>query len=340
MITKITLKNWQRHKSLELELGSVTTIIGPTNAGKSAILRALAWLAVGNVPGFVPKAKKMVRHGAKRTTVTLEFGKSKISRSKGDKNFYHVNGTRLTAFGQKVPDEVSKLLNVNELNFQKQVGMPFWFSESPGQLSKQMNEIVDLSVIDETLKNLGKMISKSKSKHEVVSEELKTTREKRDELKLVTEANEFLVWLEQAEKKAKTHRIRAQRLRDYLATGANARKALVMQKTLLVQAKGVLAHGIAWSGQRQKNYELGNLINEGEIWNRHSKLPNMEPETLELEQLDGNLAITQQESQNLWGLVDKGQHETLKLKAAQEKIWELQRKLSKFKECPLCERPL
>ncbi len=340
MINKLTLKNWQRHKSLELELGSVTTIVGPTNAGKSAILRALAWLAVGNVPGFVPKSKKMVRHGTKRTTVSVEVGKHSISRSKGDKNLYHVNGTRLTAFGQKVPDEVSQILNLNDLNFQKQVGMPFWFAESPGQLSKQMNKIVDLSVIDETLKNLGRMIQKSKAKHEIVTEELKTTREKRNELRFVEEANEFLVWLERAEKQAKTHRIRAHALREYIATGVFARKRHAAQKTLAVQAKVVLAVGSAWSRSKQNAYTLGNLINEGEIWERHSKLPNMVPGVVFLEHLYFDLNGVIEEQSGLYKLVEEGMDETLILKHKQEEVRVLQRKLSRFKECPLCERPL
>lgn len=48
LIKKITLKNFQAHKALTLDLAEFTAITGPSSAGKSAVLRALAWLFYGD----------------------------------------------------------------------------------------------------------------------------------------------------------------------------------------------------------------------------------------------------------------------------------------------------
>jgi DNA repair exonuclease SbcCD ATPase subunit len=48
IIRKITIKNFQIHKILNLELGNFTALVGPSSAGKSSILRALCWLLYGD----------------------------------------------------------------------------------------------------------------------------------------------------------------------------------------------------------------------------------------------------------------------------------------------------
>lgn len=47
LIRKITLKNFQAHKNLTLDLDEFTALVGPSSAGKSAVLRAMAWLFYG-----------------------------------------------------------------------------------------------------------------------------------------------------------------------------------------------------------------------------------------------------------------------------------------------------
>ena len=45
MIKSIHLRNFQRHKKLDIDLSEgVNVIVGPSDIGKTAILRALYWL--------------------------------------------------------------------------------------------------------------------------------------------------------------------------------------------------------------------------------------------------------------------------------------------------------
>jgi DNA repair exonuclease SbcCD ATPase subunit len=54
IIRKITLKNFQIHKTLSLDLDEFTAIVGPSSAGKSSILRALSWLFYGDWDATYP----------------------------------------------------------------------------------------------------------------------------------------------------------------------------------------------------------------------------------------------------------------------------------------------
>jgi DNA repair exonuclease SbcCD ATPase subunit len=150
---KLTLKNFQVHDKLEVDLSpTVTTIVGPSDAGKTAVLRALRLLCL-NQPS---RAKPFVKEGEPELTVELVVDGKKVVRKVGRHNLYVLDGKVFRAFGSgKVPQEITDLLNVSEVNFQRQMDLPFWFSETPGQVSKNLNEIVNLSVIDRALKKAG-----------------------------------------------------------------------------------------------------------------------------------------------------------------------------------------
>ncbi|MEM4406634.1 MAG: AAA family ATPase [Candidatus Methanomethylicaceae archaeon] len=58
----ITLKNFQCHERISVHIDKVTFILGPTNVGKSAIVRSVAWLSNDLNVG----AQKLLRRGAKK----------------------------------------------------------------------------------------------------------------------------------------------------------------------------------------------------------------------------------------------------------------------------------
>lgn len=147
MIKFLTIKNFQRHQKLRVRLERVTSILGPTDSGKSAILRALRWLALNNLPG-----DGFIRNGAKSAFVKIKLENGAwIGRGKGKANFYVLNGKKFRSFGQSVPLPISNVLRMNEINFQRQHDSPFWFAESAGQVSRELNRVVDLGIIDTTL---------------------------------------------------------------------------------------------------------------------------------------------------------------------------------------------
>lgn len=105
----------------------------------------------------------MGRKGTKTTTVSLLVGDTVITRRKSEtENSYKIDRRKLVAFGkQGVPDDVKKVLALDALNFQSQHDPVFWLSDSAGEVSRQLNKIVDLAVIDKTTKNINSMLRQS-----------------------------------------------------------------------------------------------------------------------------------------------------------------------------------
>ena len=186
MISKLQIKNFQAHKDLRLELHpNVTTITGASDVGKSSVMRALRWVCMN-----LPRGKAHIRAGAKAASVSILVDGKKITRRRSStdaENSYAINGSELVAFGADVPDEVVRTLQVNSVNFQSQHDAPFWLSESPPEVSRQLNQIINLSIIDSSLSNVGKEVRRAKAEYEVSKKRLDEAHELCGDLEYVPE---------------------------------------------------------------------------------------------------------------------------------------------------------
>ena len=169
MLEKIQIRNFQAHSKLQVEFDSqCTTIIGPSDVGKSAIIRALRWVCTNK-----PDGQAFIKQGASGCSVQLFIDERKIVRSRGKgTNSYKLDGHELKAFGTNVPDTISQIVNLSPVNFQQQHDAPFWFSLSAGQVSRELNAIVDLGMIDDALAAAAKGLSSARSEAAVTEDRL------------------------------------------------------------------------------------------------------------------------------------------------------------------------
>ena len=143
MLTKIELTDFQCHKSLSLELGKITTLVGPSDSGKSAVIRALDWAVFNN-----GRTALLIRRGAKAASVTITVDDHVITRTT-KKNAYIVDGTELSSIGRNQPIDIPNIFRMGEDNIQRQHEYLFWFSASGSELTRNFNRVVDLSKLDE-----------------------------------------------------------------------------------------------------------------------------------------------------------------------------------------------
>lgn len=161
MIQRVSISNFQSHKNTVLDLvPGVNVIVGASDSGKTAILRALRWLIWNRPSG---EAFRSTWGGD--TKVDIEAEHRHWFRSKGKENLYHYNGSTFAAFGSDVPPEVSESLNINESNFQTQLTPHFLISESPGDVAKYFNQVAHLDQIDIGLKRLNSNLRLLDNKH-------------------------------------------------------------------------------------------------------------------------------------------------------------------------------
>lgn len=197
MIKSIRLFNFQKWKKLCLEFGPVTTIVGDSEAGKTSVLRALRWVCL-NRPSGDKIRRRLGKGTSANTSVTIEADDHKIKRVRGERgNLYFLDGRRLEAFHPNVPEPITQILKVDENNFHQQISSPFWLGDSPGQISKALNGIIDLSAIDRSLSNVGQFVRNLETELRITRDREKEAKEKKDGLEWVREASDDLTEIEE-----------------------------------------------------------------------------------------------------------------------------------------------
>jgi DNA repair exonuclease SbcCD ATPase subunit len=160
MITALEIQNFQSHEKSILEFDSgVNIIIGASDSGKTAIIRAMRWCIWNR-----PSGATLCSSWGGNTSVKLDTDEGNFvirSKDKADKYTSHVSGEEnleYKAFGTSVPEEISNLLNISEINLQRQLDTPFLLSETAGDVAKHFNLIAKLDKIDTSTSKINSAI--------------------------------------------------------------------------------------------------------------------------------------------------------------------------------------
>lgn len=171
MIERVTVRDFQPHRLVSLELDQpVLCLVGPSDKGKSSLVRALRWLALNRPLGdeFIGRFGKAPFAG-----VRVHLDGHVIERVRGGaKNLYKLDGKVYKAFGSGVPTDIAQLLNLGEENFQGQLDAPFLLTLSPSEVAVRFNSIVNLGLIDRTLTNASRMVHRAKTTISITKERL------------------------------------------------------------------------------------------------------------------------------------------------------------------------
>lgn len=153
MIKNIHLKNFQSHKDTLIKFDQgVNVIVGQSDVGKSAILRAIAWICTNK-----PSGDEFISSWADLTSIKIETDDCMVIREKGKGvNQYILKQGKgkdfvFKGFGQDIPEEVKQALNIQDINLRFQLQGPFFLSDSSGEVSRYLNRISRLDKIDEVI---------------------------------------------------------------------------------------------------------------------------------------------------------------------------------------------
>ena len=201
MLQKLLIRNFQCWKKLDIDIAhGITTVCGSSDVGKSALVRILQWIATNK-----PTGDSFVRDGATKAIGQLISENNTITRIRGKGiNIYKLNDRVFTAFGNDVPKPIAKVLRMSDINFQKQHDLPFWFSETAGEVSRQLNRIINLDIIDISLANIGVDVRTNNASTEICKERLAKARAQVKELTYITIADRELTIIEQLQDRVQT----------------------------------------------------------------------------------------------------------------------------------------
>lgn len=259
-LEKVCVKGFQAHRLTTFKLGHITTITGPSDVGKSSIIRALRWLVL-NKPGGM----KFINHNHASAYVSLQLDGKRVSREKGKgKNNYKLKEDKkiktFKAFKNDIPSDVTDVLNMNELNFQMQFDSPYWFNCSAGEVSRQLNQIIDLGIIDQTLSNLANGIRKTKAEIEIIKSRYEKAQEKVRSLAYVQEMKKKFDALLKLEKRQQEADKKHKQLSSVLEDIEEQESFLENGSEIVARGILVIKEGERWSKAKEAARELANCI--------------------------------------------------------------------------------
>jgi DNA repair ATPase RecN len=198
MLDRIQITDFQCHDKLRIKFDpQITAIVGPSDTGKSAVIRALKWVATNR-----PRGVGFIRDGQIEASVKVRIDGDDVARNKGGRKPPYTlkvpdgREVHFKAVGTDVPETIQECFNLGPENFQGQHDAPFWFSLTAGEVAKELNRIVDLEAIDTVMAGINSRLKKVKSQSEVIESRLGEAKERKQRLAFAPLLDKELTHLE------------------------------------------------------------------------------------------------------------------------------------------------
>jgi DNA repair protein SbcC/Rad50 len=258
-IRRIRIEGFQSHASSVIELDpGLNAITGPSDNGKSAILRALRWVLWNQAP-----EGEWVRKGCTVALVEVTFSDGTVitrERNKG-RNKYTVSvpgaeELSLVDFGRQVPLEVLRAHGMipvafdpdkpSLLNLATQLESPFFLSDSAPTRAKILGRLAGVHVIDAAmwganadLRSRAAAIKVTEADAERVTEQLNAYADLDETEQRVAVAERFLAKVPAVSDRLKQARNAAMRLAEI--DRARSQATAVLFATMCVEEAAALA---------------------------------------------------------------------------------------------------
>jgi DNA repair protein SbcC/Rad50 len=178
MIKKLQIRNFQSHQKTLLEFDpGVNIIVGSSDSGKTAIIRALRWVVWNR-----PSGEAFRSFWGEETKVSINMNSEIVKRTKSKYTYIDSDSKfNFEAFKTDVPKEISNALNITNINLQSQLDAPFLLSNTAGEVASHFNKVARLDTIDTATANvnswireLEQSIKRGKADEEKLTEQLKS----------------------------------------------------------------------------------------------------------------------------------------------------------------------
>lgn len=246
-IKKIELHNFQSHEYTEMEFDrGLNVILGNSDVGKTAILRAIKWALYNE-----PKGDYFIRQGEKEVSVKVTFSNGVVvERAKTpSKNSYFLvdssgNEMRFEGFGIDVPKEITDATNMYKvpldnsnnktiLNIAEQLDGPFLLNEQVSLRASAIGRLIGVNYVDDALRNVVR--DNKRTNQEIVE-----LRKNKEDLK--EQLDEFSYIRDYKEKYEKITKIRnkIKNLQDRLELSSKLKENLDKNKIELKETSNLV----------------------------------------------------------------------------------------------------
>lgn len=200
MIKQLNIHNFQSHEDSSLNFTEgVNVIIGASDSGKSAIIRALKFVVYNS-----PSGSDMRSWWGGETSVEIFTDNAFVARVKGKEEKYLLGDTVFKAFRTDVPKEIQDVLNMSGINLQQQLDSPFLLSLPPGQVADHFNRIAKIDQINRGLSKVNKSITDLKSSWQYTKTDLEEKEKELENYSYLEKMEAEIEVLEQMENHCKS----------------------------------------------------------------------------------------------------------------------------------------
>ena len=334
MIESLSITNFQTHRKLELDFDpTVTTIIGATDAGKSAILRALRWVCFN----YPYSQHDILNYDADWVRAAIIVDGRKITRRRGDgSNYYKLDSHRYDAIKTSVPETIEQLLNLSEVSYHDQHDQAFWFSLPAGQVSKELNQIVNLGVMDEAVATVAARLRKARASVEVAHERLAKSKKTKIELAWVPEMSSAWHAVKQLGELRDIARQKTVSVKTSVEQAQRAVEARDLARQACTNGENLLRTGKLARGLGKQTITLRALVASARDAEAKAKLKIPDPPSAD------RVKIANQKRWKLQTFLELVKTTDLMVKTVSEKLKQARQELKPFegKVCPTCGRPM
>jgi exonuclease SbcC len=150
------VRDFQSIEDAEVDFGDFTVLVGPSNSGKSAFLRALrACLRNTAVPANV-------RQGTAKALIDVTFDDATVSIERGKSlSTYRLGNELFTKSGRSVPDQIARairlpLIEASDATFAFQFDKPFLLSEPGSQAAQVLGSLTNVSLLHSAVREANR----------------------------------------------------------------------------------------------------------------------------------------------------------------------------------------
>ncbi|SHE59964.1 exonuclease SbcC [Caldanaerobius fijiensis DSM 17918] len=163
LLKKVVLNNFQSHAYTEIDIApTLTVIVGESDNGKSAVVRAIRWVLFNE-----PRGSDFIRVGASECSVSLIYEDgvtvTRVRNASGSKNRYIISRPGqeeqvFEGFGISVPEEVVKVTGVKKIKIDDDVSVdlhtapqldpPFLLMENGSVKARAIGRLTGTDIFD------------------------------------------------------------------------------------------------------------------------------------------------------------------------------------------------
>lgn len=189
-IKNVELINFQSHNHTEIEFDrGLNVILGNSDAGKTAILRAIKWALFNE-----PKGDYFIRQGERDVSVKVTFSNGVVverSRTPSKNSYYLLDAEgqemRFEGFGLDVPKEITDAIQMYKvsldnsnnkviLNIAEQLDGPFLLNDQASMRASAIGRLIGVNYVDDALRTVVR-------DNKRINQEIDNLRASKDEVK-------------------------------------------------------------------------------------------------------------------------------------------------------------